>query len=67
MQIASPVEAGVLPVGSRVVALPDKQQVRVRSAHGSYTVQIAERDLGDPLLGGLYQRIGGGRLGVWVR
>jgi putative ABC transport system permease protein len=59
VQIASPTDAGVLPPGSRVVPLPAKQQVRVRSPHGSYTVQIAERDLFDPLLSGLYQHVSG--------
>ncbi|GAA1966813.1 ABC transporter permease [Catenulispora subtropica] len=59
VQVASPVEAGVLPPGTRVVPMPGKQQLRVKSPHGSYTVQVAERDLGDPLLSGLYERIAG--------
>ncbi len=59
VQIASPTDAGVLPPGSRVVPMPNKQQLRVRSPHGSYTVQIAERDLNDPLLTGIYKHMSG--------
>lgn len=59
VQVASPVDAGVLPPGSRVVAMPGKEQIRVRSPHGSYTVRIAERDLGDPLTAGIYKHVAG--------
>ncbi|NUP45833.1 MAG: hypothetical protein HOW97_00750 [Catenulispora sp.] len=59
VQVASPVDAGVLPPGSRIVAMPAKEQMRVRSPHGSYTVQITERDLGDPLTSGIYKHVAG--------
>ena len=58
-QVASPVDAGVLPPGSRVVPLPAAQELRVSSPQGAYSVQGAERDLGDPLLNGLYVKKAG--------
>src|SRR5205823_4639751 len=53
-QIASPTDSGVLPAGSRVLPLPGKQQLRVRSPQGAYSVEAAERDLADPMMDGIY-------------
>ena len=58
-QIASPLDAGVLPPGSRVVPMPAPQELRVSSPQGAYSVQAAERDLADPLLDGLYVKKAG--------
>ncbi|MEZ0113183.1 putative ABC transport system permease protein [Catenulispora sp. EB89] len=58
-QIASPIDAGALPAGSRVVPMPAPQEMRVSSPQGAYSVQAAERDLGNPLLDGLYVKKSG--------
>ncbi|MBS2547681.1 hypothetical protein KGQ19_12440 [Catenulispora sp. NL8] len=54
VQVASPVDSGVLPSGSRVVPLPNQQELRVEAPQGADSVPVVERDLGDPLLSGLY-------------
>ncbi|MEY9854442.1 putative ABC transport system permease protein [Catenulispora sp. GAS73] len=59
VQIASPVDGGALPAGSRVVPMPAPQEMRVSSPRGAYSVQAAERDLGNPLLDGLYVKKSG--------
>jgi putative ABC transport system permease protein len=56
-QIADPAYA--LPPGSRVLALPDKVDVRVRSPHGSTSLQAEERNLADPLAAGMYKQVDG--------
>ncbi|WP_194910730.1 FtsX-like permease family protein [Catenulispora rubra] len=59
VQFASPIDSGVLPPGSRVVPMPAPQEMRVSSPQGAYSVQAAERDLGNPLLDGLYVKKSG--------
>ncbi|WP_194896987.1 FtsX-like permease family protein [Catenulispora pinisilvae] len=54
VQVASPIDSGVLPAGSRVVPMPDQQELRVEAPQGADSVSVVERDLGDPLLSGLY-------------
>lgn len=58
-QIASPLDAGALPPGSRVVPMPAPQELRVSSPQGAYSVEAAERDLADPVLDGLYEKQAG--------
>jgi putative ABC transport system permease protein len=58
-QIVSPLDAGVLPPGSRVVPMPAPQELRVSSPQGAYSVQAVERSLADPLLDGLYAKKAG--------